>query len=96
MEIHNGLAQTLLTPAARRLVEDTLPPYLAKCRWFGLKDRAIENVHIANVADFGGSEHDIVLCEIEVAAAGDVSCWFMPLGIVWGNGAPGALQIAWR
>jgi maltose alpha-D-glucosyltransferase/alpha-amylase len=82
-EIHDGLARALGSPVAMQLVEDTLVTYLARCRWFGLKDRTVEKVRIANVADFGAPEHDIVLCEVEVATASDVSRWFMPLGILW-------------
>jgi maltose alpha-D-glucosyltransferase / alpha-amylase len=91
MEIHDGLAKTLAAPTtAKWLEEERLAQYMAERRWFGLKDRAIESLRIVNVVDFGDPAHDIVFCEIEVRATGDVSRWFMPLGVFWDNEAADA------
>jgi hypothetical protein len=49
--------------------EEALPQYIAKRRWFGLKDQTIQSARIANVADLCGAEREIVFCEIEVRTA---------------------------
>jgi maltose alpha-D-glucosyltransferase/alpha-amylase len=77
------LARALASPAAILLEEEALPQYIAKRRWFGLKDQTIKSARIANVADLSGAEREIVFCEIEVRTGGGVTRWLVPLGIFW-------------
>ena len=45
---------------------EALPQYIAKRRWFGLKDQTIESTRIAHLIDIGERRREILLAEIEV------------------------------
>jgi len=70
--------------AARAVIErDVLPQYLAKRRWFAMKDQALLSVRIAFMARL--PYEDAVLLEIETRTASGAARWLLPLGIVWGD-----------
>jgi maltose alpha-D-glucosyltransferase / alpha-amylase len=81
-----------LTTSGRELIEDeALPQYLAKRRWFGLKDQRIKSARIANLTDIGASGRESLLAEIEVKANGADSRWLLPLGVSWEDEPSAAL-----
>jgi maltose alpha-D-glucosyltransferase / alpha-amylase len=82
-----------LTSAAKKMVEtDALPQYVAKRRWFGLKDEIIESVRIAGLTSISEQGREILLSEIEVKTrSGSATKWQLPLSILWENEASTAL-----
>src|SRR6516164_2867733 len=81
--LRDGLARAL-ADTSRTLVErEALPDYLAKRRWFGVKDQTIESVHIASTAGVPACEREALLCEIEARTNRETSRWLLPLSIAW-------------
>ena len=70
--------------AARSVIErEALPQYLAKRRWFGMKDHVLRSARIALMTRV--PYDDAVLLEIETETAAGSARWLLPLGIVWGD-----------
>jgi maltose alpha-D-glucosyltransferase/alpha-amylase len=87
-----GKLEDALCNAARDTLEgDILPQYIAKRRWFGLKDEKIESTSIAHLSDIGGSNQEILLGEVEVKTRSGKSCWFLPFGVQWEDEPTAAL-----
>ncbi|HEY1412791.1 MAG TPA: putative maltokinase, partial [Rhodopila sp.] len=70
--------------AARPVIEhDILPQYLAKRRWFAMKDQALRSIKIALLTRVPSD--DAVLLEIQTETDTGSARWLLPLGIVWGD-----------
>jgi maltose alpha-D-glucosyltransferase/alpha-amylase len=70
--------------AARPVIErDVLPQYLAKRRWFAMKDQTLRSIRIALLTRVPSD--DAVLLEIETETDTGTARWLLPLGIVWGD-----------
>jgi maltose alpha-D-glucosyltransferase / alpha-amylase len=68
--------------AARPVIErEVLPSYLAKRRWFAMKDQALVAARIALIIRVPAE--DAVLLEIETETESGTARWLLPLGIVW-------------
>ena len=83
--------------AARPVIErEVLPPYLAKRRWFAMKDQVLRSARIALMTRV--PSEDAVLLEIETESASGTARWLLPLGIVWDDTTaaplPGQLALA--
>ena len=91
MVIRDSLAKALATSAVKLIEDEALPQYIAKRRWFGLKDQVIKNARIMNVAKIGDEPHEILLSEIEVKTTGATTRWLLPLGILWEDESSAAL-----
>ena len=77
--------------AARAVIErDVLPQYLAKRRWFAMKDQVLLSVRIALLTRV--PSNDAVLMEIETETASGISRWLLPLGIAWDDTTAPPLQ----
>jgi maltose alpha-D-glucosyltransferase/alpha-amylase len=76
--------------AAPTLERESLPPYLQKRRWFGLKDQVLKSSEIAYLTNLNG-EHDVLLSEVEVKTDGMTSRWQLPLAIAWEDEPSSAL-----
>ncbi|WP_428488166.1 maltose alpha-D-glucosyltransferase [Rhodopila sp.] len=78
--------------AARPVLErEALPPYLAKRRWFAMKDQALRSVKIALLTRV--PEEDFLLMEIETETASGSARWLLPVGIAWDDTTAPPLQI---
>ena len=89
--MRDSLAKAL-SPDGRVLIEnESLPQYIAKRRWFGLKDQTIRSAHIANVTDIRDGDREILLAEVEVKTDAAPSRWFLPMSILWEDEPSGAL-----
>jgi maltose alpha-D-glucosyltransferase/alpha-amylase len=87
--MRRDLAEALL--ADRTVLErDTLRPYLAKRRWFGMKDQVLRTSRMALITRLPGTE--MLLLEIETETASSSSRWLLPLGIAWEDGPLPPLQ----
>jgi maltose alpha-D-glucosyltransferase / alpha-amylase len=81
--VRDSLARALGTAAQSLIERDALPQYIAKRRWFGLKDQTIESAHIACTRSIGDKDREILISEIEVKTKQSRSRWLLPLGIIW-------------
>ncbi|MGC1779949.1 MAG: maltose alpha-D-glucosyltransferase [Xanthobacteraceae bacterium] len=89
--IRNSLAQALATDAQELIERETLPQYIPKRRWFGMKDQKIEAVRLASVFDIGNRDLEILVSEVEVKADGATSRWLLPMAVLWDDDAGAAL-----
>ena len=55
------------------LERDILPAYLAKRRWFALKDQALHAVRLASLAPLPHAELELLLAEIETETQGGIA-----------------------
>jgi maltose alpha-D-glucosyltransferase/alpha-amylase len=76
------LEELLEAPCRTTLEQNALPAWLPKRRWFASKDTAIDSVHIAYGVRFGDPQHPVLLSEIEVTSAGQVSRYQLPFGFL--------------
>jgi maltose alpha-D-glucosyltransferase / alpha-amylase len=82
--------------AAHDVVErEVLPTYLAKRRWFALKDQTLEAARVASSVrlpqdNFPDSE--LLLTEIETETASGSSRWLLPMAVAWDDRNTGALS----
>ncbi len=68
--------------ASRSVIErEALPSYLAKRRWFAMKDQALRSVKIALLSRV--PDEDFLLLEIETETASGSARWLLPVGIAW-------------
>ena len=76
------------------LEHEVLPSYLAKRRWFAMKDQALRSARIALMSRV--PSEDAILLEIETETASESARWLLPLGIVWddANAPPLPTQLA--
>ena len=77
--------------AAPVLERESLPPYLAKRRWFGAKDKTLKSSRFAYLAPLPGAGRELLLSEIEVEAGGEKSRWLLPLSMSWEDEQASAL-----
>jgi len=89
--MRDSLAKALATSGRDLIEHDALPHYLAKRRWFGLKDHTIRTACIANVTDIGASGREILLAEVEVKVNGAATRWLLPLAVYWEDEPSAAL-----
>jgi maltose alpha-D-glucosyltransferase / alpha-amylase len=89
--VRGRLADALLQSARDTIECDVLPQYIAKRRWFGLKDERIESTRIARLTDIGDDAEDIFLGEVEIKTNSGTTCWLLPLGVLWEDGTTAAL-----
>jgi maltose alpha-D-glucosyltransferase / alpha-amylase len=89
--LRDDLASALLSSARKMVESEALPPYIAKRRWFGLKDQAIASTCIAALTNIGDKSREILLGEIEVKTKGATTRWQLPLAILWENEPSAAL-----
>jgi maltose alpha-D-glucosyltransferase / alpha-amylase len=89
--LRDTLAHGLVAGAQTVIEQDSLPQYICKRRWFGLKDQTIDKVHIASTIEIGEGGREILINEIEVKTGDVTSRWLLPLAIVWEDEPTAAL-----
>ena len=81
--------------AAHQVVEhEVLPTYLAKRRWFALKDQTLTAARVATSIQLpqdGVGDSELLLTEIETETASGPSRWLLPLAVAWDDRPTGAL-----
>jgi maltose alpha-D-glucosyltransferase / alpha-amylase len=88
--LRRDLAEAVWTDRAV-LERETLRPYLAKRRWFAMKDQVLRSVRIALITRLPGTE--ALLLEIETETATDHARWLLPVAIAWDDPAMPPLQV---
>ncbi len=70
--LRGRLADALLAGRAT-LERDILPAYLAKRRWFAMKDQALLATRVASIVALPHAEQELLLAEIETETQGDTA-----------------------
>jgi maltose alpha-D-glucosyltransferase / alpha-amylase len=88
--LRNRLADAL--QAGRAILErEILPAYLAKRRWFAMKDQALNAVRLASLVPLPNAENELLLAEVETETQGGAARWLLPLAIAWEERPTGPL-----
>jgi maltose alpha-D-glucosyltransferase / alpha-amylase len=90
--LRGRLADALLAGRAT-LERDILPAYLAKRRWFALKDQALLATRVVSIVPLPHAEQELLLAEIETETQGDSVSWLLPLAIAWEDRQTGPLPL---
>ncbi len=91
--LRTRLADALLSNRSV-LEHDVLPAYLAKRRWFALKDQALQATRLTSLASLPHAELQLLLAEIQTETQGGVSQWLLPLAVAWEDRQTGPLPAA--
>jgi maltose alpha-D-glucosyltransferase/alpha-amylase len=93
--LRTHLADALLSNRGP-LERDVLPAYLAKRRWFAMKDQALQTVRLAATVRLPHPELELLLIEIETTSQAGTARWLLPLAIAWEDRqtAPLPVQLA--
>jgi maltose alpha-D-glucosyltransferase / alpha-amylase len=83
MIVRDSLAKALASPAAKLVEDEALPQYIAKRRWFGLKDQTIKAVRVTHLVNIGDEAREILLTVAEVKTTGATTRWLLPLAVLW-------------
>src|SRR5262249_50471488 len=81
--IRRSLGSEVFDIANKLTEHEVLPQYVAKRRWFNLKDQEVRAARVADMFDMGDVEHESVLTTVEVKTPNETSRWLLPLGILW-------------
>ena len=96
--IRDKLADVLTGPARTTFERETLPKYLAKRRWFGAKDRKIDEFKLAALTPLNSAKSEPLFAEIEADSSRGNSRWLLPIETSWetaGAALPQQLALAY-
>ncbi len=82
---------SMLEGSGLRRLEQVLPAFLAKQRWFGAKTRRIDHVHVLDWAELDPASSALSVLEITYAS-GVVEVYSVPLGLSFGDAAAALRQ----
>jgi maltose alpha-D-glucosyltransferase / alpha-amylase len=88
--LRNGIAD-VLTADARTVLEEALPTYLARRRWFASKDEHIGAICLPVAEPITGAALDLILAELEVSLSHRSERYLLPLAVAWEDGLTDAL-----
>ena len=91
MIIRGSLSKALVSPAAKLVEDEALPQYIAKRRWFGLKDQPIKAARVTHLVNIGDDADEILLTVAEVKTTGATTHWLLPLAVLWEDQPSAAL-----
>ena len=80
--VRDSLKELLSERYTARILNDLLPVYLPRRRWFAAKDQRITGARLAYAVALTTLQ-DVFLIEVEVETAGRVDRYQMPAGIAW-------------
>ena len=82
---------THCSPAAPLLEREILPAYLAKRRWFAMKDQTLQAVRLGLAVPSAAADNEMLLAEIETETQSGTARWLLPLAIAWDERPTGPL-----
>jgi maltose alpha-D-glucosyltransferase / alpha-amylase len=88
--LRHGLEDVLVSDE-RSVVEEALPAYLARRRWFASKDEQIGAVRMSMAEPIIDRALEIILAELEVTLSRRTEHYLLPLAIAWEDGLTEAL-----
>jgi maltose alpha-D-glucosyltransferase/alpha-amylase len=88
--LRSGIADVLASDE-RSVIEEALPAYLARRRWFASKDEQIGSIRLSMAEPITGAVLEIILAELEVSLSRRAEHYLLPLAIAWEDGLSDAL-----
>jgi maltose alpha-D-glucosyltransferase/alpha-amylase len=86
--LRNSIAEVLDESG---VIEEALPSYLARRRWFASKDEKIEAIKLSMAEPISSNAIDLILTELEVTLSRRTEHYLLPLAIAWEDDLPDAL-----
>ena len=83
MIVRGSLAKAIISPAAKLVEEEALPQYIAKRRWYALKDQPIKAAQFTHLVNIGDEADEILLTVAEVNTTEGTTRWLLPLAVLW-------------
>ena len=83
--------EDVLASDERGLIEEALPAYLARRRWFASKDEQIGSIRLSMADPITGAALEIILAELEVSLSRRAEHYLLPLAIAWEDSLTDAL-----
>jgi maltose alpha-D-glucosyltransferase/alpha-amylase len=88
--LRHGL-EDVLASDERNVLEEALPAYLARRRWFASKDEQVGAIRLSMAEPIIDRALEIILAELEVCLAQRTDHYLLPLAIAWEDGLTDAL-----
>jgi maltose alpha-D-glucosyltransferase/alpha-amylase len=88
--LRRGLEDVLVSDE-RNVLEEALPAYLARRRWFASKDEQVSGIRLSMAEPIIDRALEIILAELEVSLAHRTDHYLLPLAISWEDGVTDAL-----
>ncbi len=88
--LRRGL-EDVLESDARGVLEEALPAYLARRRWFASKDEQVGSIRLSMAEPIIDRALEIILAELEVSLSHRTDHYLLPLAIAWEDGQTDAL-----
>jgi maltose alpha-D-glucosyltransferase/alpha-amylase len=88
--LRHGLEDVLMSDE-RSVLEEALPAYLARRRWFASKDEQIGSIRLSMAEPIIDRALEIILAELEVTLSRRTEHYLLPLAIAWEDGLAEAL-----
>jgi maltose alpha-D-glucosyltransferase/alpha-amylase len=89
--VRESLRELLGERHSATILQDLLPAYLQRRRWFAAKNEVISSVRIASAAQVS-SNREIMLTELEVRLRDRAERYLLPAGIAWEGATPQPLS----
>jgi maltose alpha-D-glucosyltransferase/alpha-amylase len=83
--VRRGIVDVLASEE-RSILEEALPAYLARRRWFASKDEQVGAIRLSIAEPITGGAFEILLTELEVSLAHRTDHYLLPLAIAWEDG----------
>jgi maltose alpha-D-glucosyltransferase/alpha-amylase len=81
----------VLAADGRGVIEEALPAYLARRRWFASKNEQIGSIRLSMAEPIIDGPLEIILAELEVGLAHRIDHYVLPLAIAWEDSVADAL-----
>jgi maltose alpha-D-glucosyltransferase/alpha-amylase len=88
--LRRGL-EDVLASNERSMLEEALPAYLARRRWFASKDERVGSIRLSTAEPITAGSLQIILAEVEVGLSQRTDHYQLPLAIAWEDGLTDAL-----
>ena len=88
--LRHGL-EDVLASSERGVLEEALPAYLARRRWFASKDEQVGSIRLSMAEPIIGGALEILLAELEVSLSRRTDHYLLPLAISWEDSLTDAL-----
>ncbi|HXC30329.1 MAG TPA: maltose alpha-D-glucosyltransferase [Stellaceae bacterium] len=88
--LRKGIEEVLASDE-RSVIEEALPAYLARRRWFASKDEEVAAIRLSIAEPITDAAFEIILAELEVTLSRRTEHYLLPLAIAWEDGLTDAL-----
>jgi maltose alpha-D-glucosyltransferase / alpha-amylase len=83
--IRRGMADIVSESTRAQLQRDVLPSWLQARRWFGAKDRPLDEVRLTPIAALDNTAEAPVLFRVTARFGNEEQHYLLPLGLMWEN-----------